>query len=225
MVFGNKGESVVELKGLLRSLEYPVTAFDLFDESTLNAVIDYQHHYSFNSTGFVDEDLLQDMRDRVRTKDASLYLRPSIRLGDAGAEVAHLQKSLKTLGFYPGEINGIFDSLTETSARHFQTSLGLEEESVVGPQTWNSLERHLALFVLPSKIRPILRQNDKGDFVDLLQEFLYESGFYAGEVNGIFDELTCNAVTRFQRAAGIVSDGSGVVGPETWAALDWRQIY
>ncbi|MGG6265354.1 peptidoglycan-binding domain-containing protein [Leptolyngbya sp. AN03gr2] len=65
--------------------------------------------------------------------------------------------------------------------------------------------------------RSILRVGSQGTDVTELQSTLKLLGYYAGAVNGVFEESTAQAVTRFQSAAGITADG--IVGSETWNRL------
>lgn len=62
-----------------------------------------------------------------------------------------------------------------------------------------------------------------GDDVKKLQELLKNSKLYNGEVNGVFDKMTKEAVTQLQIKEGIVSSGtaygSGYVGPQTMRLL------
>lgn len=59
---------------------------------------------------------------------------------------------------------------------------------------------------------------DRGDDVKRLQKLLFDNGFYAGEIDGIFGNITLGAVKNFQADNGIAVDG--VVGRETFAYLE-----
>lgn len=66
--------------------------------------------------------------------------------------------------------------------------------------------------------RPMLRLGVRGAFVRVLQERLRELGYHLGDVDGIFGSRTREAVLALQADMGLVTDG--VVGRETWDALD-----
>src|SRR5262245_49489757 len=66
--------------------------------------------------------------------------------------------------------------------------------------------------------RRTLRRGSRGSDVGDLQSRLAAAGFDAGPVDSVFGSLTDTAVRAYQRAHGLAADG--VVGPQTWAALD-----
>ena len=59
--------------------------------------------------------------------------------GARGDRVVNLQKSLKKVGFDPGVIDGIFGGNTESAAKQFQASKGLQVDGKVGPNTQAAL--------------------------------------------------------------------------------------
>lgn len=67
-------------------------------------------------------------------------------------------------------------------------------------------------------VKPTLRKGDRGDNVQELQETLNRLGYDCGEADGVFGSKTKTAVEAFQKASGLSVDG--VVGRNTWAALD-----
>ncbi|MEA5618651.1 peptidoglycan-binding protein [Cronbergia sp. UHCC 0137] len=65
--------------------------------------------------------------------------------------------------------------------------------------------------------RPILKLGSQGERVSELQASLKLLGFYTGAVDGIYQETTANAVSRFKQAAGLSPDG--IVDTITWQKL------
>ena len=65
--------------------------------------------------------------------------------------------------------------------------------------------------------RPNLQVGSKGAFVSELQAALKLLNFYSGEVNGVYDKNTANAVSSFQVAAGL--SPNGIVDNNTWQTL------
>ena len=57
----------------------------------------------------------------------------------------------------------------------------------------------------------------KGNDVRAVQTALKAAGYYAGEIDGVFGQLTARGVVAYQAARGLVVDG--YCGPITWASL------
>ncbi|MBE9079765.1 peptidoglycan-binding protein [Romeria aff. gracilis LEGE 07310] len=64
---------------------------------------------------------------------------------------------------------------------------------------------------------PVLRKGMEGSAVSSLQSRLQTLGFYGGEIDGAFGEMTEIAVQNLQREYELGVDG--VVGPATWSVL------
>lgn len=62
-----------------------------------------------------------------------------LRVGMEGSAVMGLQQRLTSLGFYSGEISGVFDAQTEAAVKAAQEKFNLPADGTVGPATWNAL--------------------------------------------------------------------------------------
>lgn len=135
-----------------------------------------------------------------------------------GNDVIHLQKGLKSLGFYDGDVDGLFGTLTKRAVIDFQRANGLEVDGSVGPATWNELfsdtstgqVNYIRALYYTIPIRT-------GEDVVKVQRKLKELGFYKDMIDGSFGPACDLATRNFQRANGLEVDGS--VGPMTWSKL------
>ncbi|MBM6405145.1 murein L,D-transpeptidase [Phycicoccus sp. CSK15P-2] len=65
--------------------------------------------------------------------------RTSLRYGDSGPKVRELQERLSGLGYWLGDVDGKFGSLTQQAVFALQKSAGLSRDGVVGPKTRKAL--------------------------------------------------------------------------------------
>lgn len=137
---GDRGPIVKEIQQRLLKLGYsigPTYADGNYGEKTAAAVRKFQEKHGLNPTGIVDKQTYQKLVfESLKLGDRLLYLHhPFLR----GRDVLELQKILKSFGFNPGPIDGIFGPLTEKAVREFQMSVGLVPDGIVGPQTLKQL--------------------------------------------------------------------------------------
>lgn len=83
----------------------------------------------------------------------------SIRIGMRGDEVKLVQRLLAEMGFYVGEIDGIFGNGTLQGVRDFQTVSSLVPDGVVGPETLAALKRSEGAGISPSRYSRSLTMN------------------------------------------------------------------
>ena len=155
--------------------------------------------------------------------------------GDSNDQVWALQQTLINLGYLNiSAPDGIFGNMTENAVKAFQSASGIVADGAVGPTTKRALYGEQAAApaapaavpaaetVPAPAVQPVVDTNlargTSNDQVVALQQRLIELNYLnISAPDGIFGQLTENAVKAFQSANGIVADG--VVGPTTNAAL------
>lgn len=65
--------------------------------------------------------------------------RPVLKSGSKGEEVSELQAALQLLGYYKGEIDGVYSRNTAIAVSRFQQAAGLNPDGVVNQETWEKL--------------------------------------------------------------------------------------
>lgn len=143
---------------------------------------------------------------------------PAVKMNDSGQTVTDLQQRLTDLGYYNGEITGFYGSMTQEAVMRFQQDMGLAADGVVGSATVTALYSPSGSSAqAPSTPRSLVRRGDSGSQISELQKRLTELGYYNASISGTFDQITEDAVTRFQRDNGLPADG--IVGAATETAL------
>lgn len=72
-------------------------------------------------------------------------------------------------------------------------------------------------FTADSQEHTAIQPGARGDDVRIVQKYLADAGFYAGEIDGIFGPVTTKAVKEFQRISYLTING--IVDKETFAYL------
>lgn len=135
-----------------------------------------------------------------------------LQRGDTGNDVRTAQTALIRAGYAPGRADGIFGSNTERAVKQFQRVLGLRQDGIIGPRTWEFLQP----FALESD-PDVLRRGSRGNMVRILQQALEASGNSPGTIDSLFGTKTQAALRAFQRSARLPE--TGVANRDTWLAI------
>jgi SpoIID/LytB domain protein len=169
-----------------------------------------------------------------------------IKLGMKGSSVTELQKSLVTLGYSIGVVDGQFGNKTLTAVTAFQKSKSLSATGVVDRATLDAINKDVAAKNQPStgttspvttpaptpapvgtKVETLvysrlLKSGIQGDDVKKLQNSLVGLGYKLVVVNGVYDTKTIAAVKDFQLKNKLSADG--IAGKSTVTALNTKLI-
>ena len=231
---GDRGTEVVELQQRLQKLGYfKSKATGYFGPLTKQALLKFQQSQGLTPDGVAGASTQEYLNKQAQGKEPPS---PTWQLGDRGAKVSEIQKTLAMAG-YPSSTNGVFDQQTQEAVKLFQQAQGLTVDGVIGKKTLVALENPEAETKLPSEpqqtnpwppldeqtpatqeepTQSIWKLGDRGAKVSEIQQKLVAAGYLSG-TDGVFDDKTQQAVQQFQQAKGLNVDG--IVGENTLAAL------
>jgi len=135
-----------------------------------------------------------------------------------------MQLVLKSYGYYEGNIDGLFGSISKNALIQFQTQNNIVADGIIGSQTCNLLlNKSEIIKKVNSNISIEISdtsktENDYSQEIYDAQLKLKELGLYTSTVDGINGPVTKRALKNFQSKSGLSPDG--VLGPLTLAALE-----
>lgn len=240
----SKGEPVTKLQTRLRELGYyEGETTGVCDENTVAAIKLFEGKHGLVADGEMNA-ADQQVLYGATAMAASVIVTPSptptpkpptktLRPGDKDEEVKLLQQRLKDLGYYTGNITGVYNTATTEAVKAFQKKSSLEQDGILGPITRTVLYGVNAIYAVPTAIpvstptpttTPItpenvivIRAGSMGEVVRRLQARLQELGYYTSRLDGVYLTDDIEAVRAFQSANGLKVDGKA--GYETQTAL------
>ena len=126
---------------------------------------------------------------------------PVLKKESTDPAVKDLQEALKTLGFDPGPVDGVFGAQTENAVKQFQQAKEIPVDGVVGRVTWINIDE-------ADQSHPVLKTGSTGLPVRRLQSRMSAVGYNVGGVDGRFGAKTEAAVKKLQQDAWRWSGGS-----------------
>jgi len=222
---GATGSAVTKLQQELAADGFSAGAADgVFGAHTLQEVEAFQRANGLAADGVVGQQTWAALAHPHTTAPAAPApgaSQPTVHSGSSGAAVSQLQQLLTNAGYSTGGVDGQFGQKTLSALLSFQHAHGLSADGVCGPQTWAALNgAHATAPTSPAPSsggQPTLKQGASGAAVTQLQQLLGKYGFTTG-VDGQFGPGTAAQVRNYQESRGLTADG--VVGPQTWAALN-----
>lgn len=113
-----------------------------FDAAVERAVRFFQQTRRTTVDGMVSPATLRLLEEASwRLGDRDLAPHPDDDGAPFGDDVAELQRSLMTLGFDCGRVNGVYDAATVAAVREFQRNVGLAPDGVTDARTTQALGR------------------------------------------------------------------------------------
>ena len=247
LTMGDTGEKVKALEEDLKKLGYLTGPVDeTYDLATAQAVFAFQKSrdivrsedsYGAGYFGYQTRRALSRWRagSEVITKakepasdgpKLSNLLRV-ISKGERSPEVRHAQELLSQLGYYTGEISGVYGDQTRSAVLRFQqankivvaeTDLGA---GTIGPVTVKKLMERAS--VVSARTKTYVR-GDRNDLISEVQGQLVSLGRLEPDMHtGFFGAMTDAAVKAFQIEQGLVGGvkdpNYGRLGPVTIAAI------
>ncbi len=223
--WGDTGSAVTRLQRRLRALGYldsSATA-GTFDDKTEAAVKRFQKQYGSKETGIATANLQKKLfaADALSYEpDATLKPTPTpgddykrLQPGDTGNAVKALQRRLRELGYFDGEIGGNYLDLTTAAVKRFQKAIGVDQTGIASA----SLQRRIFDDNAPEytkntpkpTVQPeTIKQGDKSETVIKIKKRLAELGFFGGSTTSdSFGTGTVAAVKAFQKACDLRQTG------------------
>ena len=240
---GSTGSRVQALQEALIELGFlSGTADGVFGAGTQTAVMALQKMNEYPETGVVDQNLQAHIysgtpKNAKGVKTDVKTLPPltgiNIYLNDRGQLVRDVQTKLKELGYYDGEISGVYDTKTRSAVTSYQKASGLTADGICGRITQTALLGTDAVppeatgtpeptaiptpaptFQIPTGT---VRRGDSGENARLIQQRLIELGYLSGKADGVFGAASQKALEDFQSRNNLKVDGAA--GPDTYAVL------
>ena len=228
---GSTGEEVRALQKRLIALGYLTGKADGdYGKATENAIKLFQKSIGYNENGTATE----AVQEYLFSPYAPTYTAPAstatgapaqptqapaqteyteLRHGDTGDAVKRLQKRLKELGYFNGEIGGNYLDKTEAAVKLFESAIGWNTDGVATVVLQQYLFSAQAPAYDVAAGYGTLEKGDTGAAVKKLQQRLIDLGYLTGKADGDFGAKTKTALEAFQAAIGL--SPTGVADPDT----------
>jgi len=176
-----------------------------------------------NSAGTVGYILKKYLTVSQASSSSSSY--PSLKTGNTGENVKKIQRRLKELGYFSGDIGGNYLSKTTAAVKAFQKAIGISQTGNASSDLQEILfsaaaPRYGAYSAPEAKNYQSIGLGASGENVGELQLKLIALGYmdYEGAVYGTYGATTEKAVISLQNAMGYLN-ANGIASSELQAFL------
>ena len=189
-------------------------------------VIDADGNVTLNDASVIEGDF-QSARDQEEQTEYR-----SLSLGNTGIAVQALQLRLRDLGYFTGDVSGLFDADTEAAVKRFEQTYGTMQTGVATAKlqlklfagsapAFGSEEYNSAVISQYQVLRP----GAVGSSVYALQQRLKNLGYPLTELTGVFDEQTGHCVRLFYAAYGLAASDVANVAMQRELYADTAKAY
>ena len=189
-------------------------------------VIDSDGNVTLNDRSVIEGDF-QSARDQEEQTEYR-----SLSLGNTGIAVQALQLRLRDLGYFTGDVSGLFDSETESAVKRFEQTYGTMQTGVATAKlqlklfasnapAYGSEEYNSAVISQYQVLRP----GAVGSSVYALQQRLKNLGYPLTELTGVFDEQTGQCVRLFYASYGLAASDVANVAMQRELYADTARTY
>ena len=189
-------------------------------------VIDSDGNVTLNDRSVIEGNF-QSARDQEEQTEYR-----SLSLGNTGIAVQALQARLKELGYFTGDVSGVFDAETESAVRRFEQTYGTMQTGVA------TAKLQLKLFAASAPDYgseaydeavvaqyAVLRPGTVGSSVYALQQRFKTLNYPIGDLTGVFDEQTAECVRLFYTAYGLPASDVANVAMQKELYADTARAY
>jgi len=219
---GSKGTFVTEAQNLINKHGYtPALNSDgSFGNLTKAGVEWFQKQNKLTVNGMVTVETWKVLRgESVSTVVQVVNTTPLLKSGDKGTYVLEAQKAINKLGYAPTlDLDSSFGPKTKSGVDWVQKQHKLTVTGTVTPETWKVLRGQVTVLDKPDTDMPLLKNGDKGSFVNEAQMHINKAGYTPPlNVDGGFGPLTKAGVEWFQQRFGLAV--SGTITEATWKMM------
>lgn len=227
---GSQGDNVYALQLALIEMGYlSGTADGVFGGGTETAVRNLQSNNELPQTGVVDPNLqalvyegkpVNEKKQKVALDTLSPLNGAIIRINNVGKAVEAAATRLKELEYYTGAIGLTYTKDMQTATKAFQKKNGLTNDGAIGEKTRtllfsdNAIAQSSDATPAPTATPTVyempasqVKRSSIGKDAKLVQQRLKDLGYFTSTIDGVFGTKSVAALTAFQKANNIKTDG------------------